>query len=630
MTCLEKIIISLENNINNIRENYKIPYCWNYVNADFEKSDSKGEITVNSVDYFLKCLKEIENTKGCDFSDDIIMYSMLVRTFSAWDHGNGYECGTFLKSICLLPLLKETGVNTIYLLPVFEMSQMNKKGEIPSPYAIKNIMKIDNSLKDDHLPDISPEEEFKAFCEACHKLGIRVILDFVFRTVSRDSVLLEEHPEWFYYIKSHEADNFNAPGCSGIGHSSVNEKSVKNLYNSSETESFANCFVYPPDKKTMDFLKQNDEREINEIINDKLGITVMPGFADTINDPQPQWSDVTFLKFYFDNTVNVKNKFGEKFPPMIAQDGVKCSLFGGDEENKDLWEYTENIIPYYIKNYSLDGARIDMAHALPEKLNQRIISKVKSIKKDFIFSSEDFDSSKTAQLKETGYDFFTGGIWDAWGKKEYKSKDFNKKIYESVSGEIPCVSCLEMADTPRIAHLLGQKQIISSIIISSLLPNTVYLINNGMEFSEKQPMNLGLNNNEDGKYVLPKNHPYYGKLAFFDNFLFDWTNRKHIFTALKEGISLRTEFYEIIKDKNNFDMKLLKNSSLMTTVSAFNGEYGFLALFNRGDEEIKIYTKKIIPKNSVISECVFGCENKNILYPDSVIVYKLEKNNTKC
>jgi glycosidase len=34
------------------------------------------------------------------------------------------------------------------------------------------------------------ETEFKAFMEACHLCGIRVMVDFVFRTVARDSDLL--------------------------------------------------------------------------------------------------------------------------------------------------------------------------------------------------------------------------------------------------------------------------------------------------------------------------------------------------------------------------------------------------------------------------------------------------------
>jgi glycosidase len=67
----------------------------------------------------------------------------MVRCFSAWDHGKGYESGTFLKTIALLPLIKEMGFNGIYFLPVFELSRENKKGEISSPYAIRNIMSFD-------------------------------------------------------------------------------------------------------------------------------------------------------------------------------------------------------------------------------------------------------------------------------------------------------------------------------------------------------------------------------------------------------------------------------------------------------------------------------------------------------
>ncbi|MBQ6570701.1 MAG: maltodextrin glycosyltransferase, partial [Clostridia bacterium] len=52
--------------------------------------------------------------------------------------------------------------------------------------------------------------------------------------------------------------------------------------------------------------------------------------------------------------------------------------------------------------------------------------------------------------------------------------------------------------------------------------NTVPLINCGQELCEIQPMNLGLLNDENGKYVLPKNDPQYGRLAFFDPFKLNW------------------------------------------------------------------------------------------------------------
>ncbi len=605
------------------REEYIIPYCWNYVGAKFEKSDEQGEIIVNSNDYFKKTIEYILSFKGVKSDKPLSFYSLFVRSFSAWNHGKGLENGTFLKTIALLPLLKEMGFNGIYFLPVFELSRENKKGELSSPYAIKNIMKIENSLCDEHLPAMSAEEQFAALCEACHKLQIKVILDFAFRTASRDSSLCETHPDWFYWVKSHSLLNFKAPDCSELGHTVVNEKNVKQLYKSESMINFAESFSFPPDEKAI-VLLQDDNRNFKDMCRDNLGISIMPGFADTINDPQPPWTDVTFLKYYFDNTENVKKKFGPDFPPMIAQDGIKCSLFSGKEPNVQLWEYVKRIIPYYMDEYSIDGARIDMAHALPSELTREIISEIKKKDKKFILWSEEFNNSLSVDLKQEGYNFYTGGIWDLWKQESYNSMNFNKRLYECITGEIEAVSCTEMADTPRSMQTMGLLKSVSATVVTALLPNTVYFINNAQEFAEKQPMNLGLGNTEEGRFVLPKKHPLYGKLAFFDNYYFDWKNRKHMYDAIKQALKLRNRYADVLKDIKNYDLKQLKSASEITVICGWNGKKGYLLLFNRGTEEIKMYAKKCVPSQARLGECIYGCENKDVLYPNSVIVYDLE------
>ncbi len=324
---------------------YKIPYSWNYVGVEFEKSDIQGEILVNSHEYFKKAIENILIRKKTRQSESLSFYSLFVRSFSAWDHGKGKEGGTFLKTIALLPLIKEMGFNGIYFLPVFEMSKVNRKGELSSPYAIKNIMKIDNCYHDAHLKDMTPEEEFGALCEACHKLQMKVVLDFAFRTASRDSDLCLTHPEWFYWVKNHSLLDFRAPKCDELGHVAVSEKNVRQLYKSDSMKLFGESFAYPPDKNAINLFTDSG-KDFFSGCSESLGISVMPGFADTINDPQPPWSDVTFLKYYFDNTENVKKKFGEDHPPMIAQDGIKCSVFKGEKPNTELWNYVRNVIPH--------------------------------------------------------------------------------------------------------------------------------------------------------------------------------------------------------------------------------------------------------------------------------------------
>ena len=265
-----------------------------------------------------------------------------------------------------------------------------------------------------------------------------------------------------------------------------------------------------------------------------------------------------------------------------------------------------------------------MAHALPQELTAQIIDDIKKKDKKFLLWSEEFNNMYSDELKKAGYNFYTGGIWDLWNEKSYTDINFNKRLYECISGEIPSISCTEMADTPRSVHNLGLLKTMSAVVVTALLPNTVYFINNAQEFAEKQPMNLGLRNTERGRFVLPRNHPFYGKLAFFDKYQFDWKNRKHLYNAIKSALFMRKRYSEVLLKPENYDLKQLKSSSDITVVCGWNGKKGYLLLFNRGTEEIKMYAKKCVPHGVCLGECIYGCENKDVLYPNSVIVYDLE------
>jgi len=99
--------------------------------------------------------------------------------------------------ISLLPYLKNLGINILYMLPISKMSNVFKKGEIGSPYAVKNPIELDDTYADPLLEGIDVQEQFKALVQAAHLLGIRIVLDFIPRTAARDSDLIKEHPDWF-------------------------------------------------------------------------------------------------------------------------------------------------------------------------------------------------------------------------------------------------------------------------------------------------------------------------------------------------------------------------------------------------------------------------------------------------
>lgn len=110
------------------------------------------------------------------------LYSVFVRNFSAE--------GNFEGVTKELDRIKQMDVDMIWLLPFYPNGEKNKKGSVGSPYAIKDYRAID--------PKQGDIESFKNLINEAHKRDMKVMIDIVFNHTSPDSVLANEHPEWFY------------------------------------------------------------------------------------------------------------------------------------------------------------------------------------------------------------------------------------------------------------------------------------------------------------------------------------------------------------------------------------------------------------------------------------------------
>ncbi len=108
--------------------------------------------------------------------------AIIPRTFNAKDtNGNEYidgneTHGTFLNAIDRLDEVKAEGFNTLHVLPINPPGVENAMGTAGSVYAPKDMLKIDPVLIDKNDPR-SPQEQFKAFVDACHQKGLRVMVD---------------------------------------------------------------------------------------------------------------------------------------------------------------------------------------------------------------------------------------------------------------------------------------------------------------------------------------------------------------------------------------------------------------------------------------------------------------------
>jgi len=550
-----------------------VPERWNHAAYTDGTTDPgrPGELRVDPCDFFATCIEKAlreggtaaQKLGGRKRLPESVIYGMLVRSFTAWPHHDaGDVCsGTFLKTMALLPLLRRYGVDIVYLLPVFSCSDRYKKGTLGSPYAIKDIYRVDAALHDPLLGEDTGElleAEFRAFVELCHWLGMKVVLDFAFRTTARDSVLIADHPDWFCWIRKECAAGFRAPSLGdGTTTQELNDEMLRELYTSSQIPAYLAQFTWSPDRIDPDrwaAVRASASGDLLGAIEDQFGITTAPGFSPVINDQQPPWTDATYLRFYRDNAAQVGKYIADSQAPFVMQDSASLSKYPGGKPNEALWRYVEGVMPHYRTHFGIDGARIDMAHAMPAAHNASIVRRIREVDPTFLLWSEEFDCGKGAQAGRDGFDLISGYTY--YDYKWVHDADFARSILDGgfLASPIPVVASVETPDTPRSAFVHPDKASLRLVLtLNSFMPNAVPFINSGQELLEVQPMNLGLDNSEDGRFSLPRSDPMAGRLAFFDAYCLHWTSGDTwVDAVLQETLRLRRHYLSLLSDPGNF------------------------------------------------------------------------------
>ncbi len=544
--------------------NYTVPDLWNAWNYSGEETHRllSHELLVNPYRFYsevissyilpkaktnqnyLESLAKSSNTipekgtLGGEWVKKSVLYSTMIRASSAWDHDRSYsldvsnldemkETGTFVKMLALLPLLQKLGVDTMYLLPISRYSRKEKKGELGSPYGVASFYDIDPDLKDNLTGgEMTVGEEFQAFVEACHILGMRVVIDIIPRTNSVESDLIRLHPDWFYWIETKDYDKYRVPYVTGLANTIPPEaKFMPDVYASEDVQRHISMFRNDPYTENKELWNEiKDAEDIVEAIEKAYGLSVAPAFSDHINDVQPPWTDVTFFRMFLDHpSDNVKYLKNKNIPPYILFDTIKSNLFPGKKPNMPLWETLSGIIPYYQEQFGIDGARIDMGHALPKELLKMIISKAREYDPDFAFIAEELNPENAAKAKASDYNIIIGNGF--WMEPRIWEKNLHKFVYGAKDVALPMFACAETHDTARIAGRDGGRELARMLtILNMLLPNLVPFINSGQEIYEIQPMNTGVDCTDKDKFNLPKDDLFYGKLALFDKYAFHYTS----------------------------------------------------------------------------------------------------------
>lgn len=116
-----------------------------------------------------------------EWSRDAVLYQINTRHFT--------KEGTFKAAQEQLPRLKELGVDILWLMPIHPIGAENRKGTLGSPYSVQDYYGVN--------PEFGTEEEFRAFVDAAHAQGFKVILDLVANHTAWDNALAKDHPDWY-------------------------------------------------------------------------------------------------------------------------------------------------------------------------------------------------------------------------------------------------------------------------------------------------------------------------------------------------------------------------------------------------------------------------------------------------
>lgn len=97
--------------------------------------------------------------------------------------------GTFRAFEKSLPRLRRMGVDVLWIMPVNPISKEQRKGTLGSYYAVQDYTRVN--------PEFGTMDDFKHLVATAHRMGFKVILDWVANHTGWDNVWVKQHPDWY-------------------------------------------------------------------------------------------------------------------------------------------------------------------------------------------------------------------------------------------------------------------------------------------------------------------------------------------------------------------------------------------------------------------------------------------------
>jgi len=546
MSALERIVSALHANRRDVSQPYHVPGLW----IDHRHTEPQP---VNPYEFYASRLESIlaadsqplvQGSGGGEWTRHALVYNLFPRTTTAYDHAHdgvlaiepsadGWrDTGSLLKSIALLPYIQYMGFNTVYLLPITSVGQDGKKGTLGSPYGIRNPYKLDANLAEPAL-GLDVDTLFAGFVEAAHRLGMRVVMEFVLRTSSKDGDWIGDHPSWFYWIYedvpdrepgSNDAHAFGNPIFTPDELARVKDRVARGTFDQLPAPPEAHRAMFAPPPRP-DRVWMEDGRWVGQL-DDGRRVRIPGAFTDwPPDDNQPPWTDVTFLRLYDHPDFNyMAYNTIRMYDTRLAQPKNAVS---------DLWDAIVGVIPHYQNDFGIDGVMMDMGHALPMPLKRRVVAAARAINPDFAFWDENFlieqksvDEGYNAVLGYMVFDFNTGD----------KLREFLGRLaHERLP--LPFFATAESHNTPRAASRDYPLSYTHYALALSVMVPGIPVIYSGFELMETKPVNTGLGFTDE----MIKAHPA-ETLPLFSEWAYDWTRPDNLVESVRYALVLRRKY----------------------------------------------------------------------------------------
>jgi glycosidase len=116
-----------------------------------------------------------------EWSGTTALYEVFVRDFS--------DEGTLAGVTAGLGRIEAVGAEVVWLMPIHPIGEVERKGELGSPYSVTDYRGIH--------PDFGDHEDFRALVRAAQDRGLKVILDWVANHTAWDHPWVTSHPEYY-------------------------------------------------------------------------------------------------------------------------------------------------------------------------------------------------------------------------------------------------------------------------------------------------------------------------------------------------------------------------------------------------------------------------------------------------